>query len=62
MTTTTLAYSITEAAAASGVSADYIKRAIHATTGPSLRAKKAGAKYLIRRVDLEDWLQSLPDA
>jgi transposase len=63
---TALGYSIPEAAEVAGVSADYIRRAIHTTAPtperPALRAKKAGAKYLILADDLRAWLQQLPDA
>lgn len=75
MTTTEkakLSYSVAEAAAATGMSGDTIKRAIRATDYSKwprpLKAKKAGdetspnAPYLILAGDLQSWLDSLPDA
>jgi excisionase family DNA binding protein len=57
-----LAYDIATAAQVSGVSPDTIRRAIHATQGATLTAKKVGRKYLIPRTALEAWLTNLPDA
>jgi transposase len=64
-----LAYSIAEAAAAIGVSADTIKKAIHSTSHP-LAAKRTGkndkgeptGKYLILHDDLVAWLDGLEAA
>lgn len=56
------AYSIAEAAAIKGVSPDRIKRAIHATTGNVLRAKRPGRSYLILASELDAWFDRLEDA
>ena len=56
------AYSIAEAADLKGVSPDTIRRAIKATAGPTLRAKKVGNSYRIGASALEDWWDPLPDA
>lgn len=66
-----LAYSIEEAAAASGVSADTIRRAIHSTGEPDKRgrtlaplvgAKRLGGKVLIPADRLAAWIAALPEA
>jgi len=51
-----------EAANLYGVHETVISRAIHAETGPRLRAKKVGRQYRIHLDDLEAWFASLPDA
>lgn len=56
------AYTIAEAAALKGVSPDYVRRAIHRTEAPFLRAKKVGKSYRIAASALEEWWASLPDA
>ena len=52
-----LAYSIGGAATATSLSPTYIKQAI---SGGRLRARKAGRRTVITRVDLERWLDALP--
>lgn len=56
------AYSIPEAAALKGVSADTIRQAIKATVPPLIRAKKVGRGYRISASALEDWWNQLEDA
>lgn len=56
------AYSITEAADLKGVSPDTIRRAIRATEGATLSAKKVGRGYRIGASALEAWWASLEDA
>ena len=56
------AYTITEAAAIKRVSPDLIRRAIKATEGPVLRAKKVGKGYRVSASALEDWWNGLDDA
>lgn len=56
------AYTITEAAGLKRVSPDLIRRAIHATAGPTLRAKRVGKGYRIAASALEDWWNQLEDA
>jgi len=56
------AYSVTEAAELKSVSPDLIKRAIRATSGNTLRAKKLGRGYRITASALEDWFNGLEDA
>ena len=60
--TAVAAYTIAEAAARKSVSAATIRRAIHATEGPVLRAKRVGKTYRISADALDDWWTSLPDA
>ena len=55
------AYTITEAAVIKRVSPDLIRRAIKATSGATLRAKRVGNGYRISATALEDWFDSLPD-
>lgn len=64
MTTSTAeeAYTISEAAAIKRVSPDLIRRAIRATEGPTIRAKKIGKGYRIAASALEDWWNQLEDA
>jgi excisionase family DNA binding protein len=61
--TVVLTYTLSGAAAVTGLSVDYIRRAIKATD-PDLHlpARMAGTKYLIRRDDLEAWIDRLPEA
>lgn len=63
MTTTEAerAYTIAEAAEVKSVSPDFIRRAIKATEGPSIRARKVGRSYRIDASSLEEWWQSLPE-
>lgn len=56
------AYTIPEAAAIKRVSPDLIRRAIKATEGATLRAKKVGKGYRISASALEDWWNQLEDA
>lgn len=60
------AMSLREAAAYVGVSEKTIRAAIHSAGGegsvPYLRARKLGSRYLIAVADLEEWLDSLPEA
>lgn len=56
------AFSIKEAAELKGISQDTVRRAIHATEPPFLKAKKVGAHIRIGEHDLEDWWSQLPDA
>lgn len=56
------AYTIQEAAAIKRVGPDTIRRAIKATEGPILRAKKVGKGYRIAASALEDWWNQLDDA
>lgn len=62
-----LAFNTEEAAEATGLSADTIKRAIRSG---ALRAKRSGrteggdpaGRYLVTEADLRSWLDSLEDA
>jgi len=56
------AYTIPEAAAIKSVSPDYVRKAIHRTEPPFLRAKKVGRGYRIDASALDDWWEALPDA
>lgn len=56
------AYTIAEAAELKRVSPDHIRRAIKATAGPTLAAKKVGRGYRISASALEDWWSQLEDA
>ena len=53
-----LAYTVDEAAAACGVSADIIRRAVRAKAIP---AKYPTSRPVILRADLEAWLADAPD-
>ena len=56
------AVGIRDAADMYGCSIDTIRRAIHATEPPYLKAKKIGGRISIAVKDLEAWHNSLPDA
>lgn len=56
------AVGIREAADMYSVSIDTIRRAIHATEPPYLKAKKIGGRISIATADLAAWHDSLPDA
>lgn len=56
------AYTIPEAAAIKRVSPDLIRRAIKATDGNVIRAKKVGRGYRIPASELEAWFDRLEDA
>lgn len=56
------AYTVTEAAERKGVSTGTIRRAIHATEGPCLNAKRVGGRIRISASELDAWFASLPDA
>lgn len=57
-----IAVDLRTAADMTGVSPDTIRRAIHATEPPYLKAKKIGGRISIAVKDLEAWHDSLPDA
>jgi hypothetical protein len=57
-----IAVDLRTAADMAGVSIDTIRRAIHATEPPYLKAKKIGGRISIAVKDLEAWHNSLPDA
>ena len=61
--TVVLTYTLSGAAAVTGLSVDYIRRAVK-STDPDLHlpARMAGTKYIIRRDDLEAWIDRLPEA
>lgn len=61
--TVVLTYTLSGAATATGLSVDYIRRAVK-STDPDLHlpARMAGTKYLIRKDDLEAWIDRLPEA
>lgn len=56
------AYTIQEAAELKRVSADLLRRAIKATEGATLKAKKVGRGYRISAEALEEWWDRLDDA
>lgn len=59
------AMTIRDAEAYTGLSRDTLMRAIHTTGGndlPPLPARRVGARYLILRADLDQWLRELPEA
>jgi excisionase family DNA binding protein len=55
------AYTIAQVAEMKNVSQGYVRKAINATKGPSLAAKKVGKGYRISASALEEWWASLPD-
>lgn len=54
-------YGIREAADVKGVSDDVIRKAIHASEPPYLKAKKVGQRYVISASALDEWFEGLPD-
>ena len=56
------AYTIVEAAKIKRVSPDLIRRAIKATEGATLKAKRIGKGYRISASALEQWWSELDDA
>jgi excisionase family DNA binding protein len=56
-----LAYNLAEAAKLVGCSVDTLRREIKRTDEKRLPAKLRGGRYLIRRNDLDDWLDRLED-
>lgn len=56
------AYTIDEAAKLKRVGPDTIRKAIKATEGPTLKAKKVGRGYRIAASALEAWWNQLEDA
>lgn len=56
------AYTIPQAAAIKSVSPDFIRKAIHRTAPPFLRAKKVGKSYRINATALDEWWNQLEDA
>lgn len=56
------AYTLQEAAEMKSVSRDLILRAIKATEGNTLAAKKVGKGYRVKASDLDAWYEGLEDA
>jgi excisionase family DNA binding protein len=56
------AYTLVEAAEVKSVSRDLLLRAIKATEGNTLRAKKVGKGYRVTASDLDAWYERLEDA
>jgi excisionase family DNA binding protein len=56
------AYSIQEVAELKGISPDFVRRAIRATSGNVLPAKKVGRGYRISASAVEAWWAGLEDA
>lgn len=56
------AYSITEVAELKGISPDFVRRAIRATSGNVLAAKRVGRGYRISASAVEAWWANLEDA
>jgi excisionase family DNA binding protein len=56
------AYTIAEVAELKGVSKDFVRRAIRATSGNVLPAKRVGRHYRIGATALEEWWSRMEDA
>lgn len=56
------AYTLREAAAIKRVSPTLLRKAIHATEGPTLRAKRVSNGYRVTASELDRWFDSLDDA
>lgn len=61
--TVAIAYTLQRASELTGLSVDFLRKAVKATD-PDLHlpARMAGTKYLIRKDDLEAWIDRLPEA
>lgn len=57
-----IAVTLQEAVALTGISKDKLMQAIHATTGPRIKAKRNGNRYSLKYSDLIEFWDSLPDA
>lgn len=55
------AYTIAQVAEMKNVSQGFVRKALAATEGPSLTAKKVGKSYRISAGAVEAWWASLPD-
>lgn len=55
-------YTLDEAARRKSVSKDTLRRAIHASEGNTLAAKKIGRGYRVKASDLDAWYDRLEDA
>lgn len=55
------AYTIAEVAELKSVSQGFVRKALNATEGPSLAAKKVGKSYRIGASAIEAWWAALPD-
>lgn len=55
------AYTIAQVAELKNVSPGFVRKAIKATEGPCLRAKKVGKGYRASASAVEDWWSSLDD-
>lgn len=55
------AYTIDQVAELKNVSQGYVRKAIKATEGPVLRAKKVGAGYRCSASAIEEWWAALDD-
>lgn len=57
-----LSYSVNQVAERTGLSTDFIRKAIRATDPDMhLPARLAGTKYIVLADDLENWLKNLPE-
>jgi len=58
-----IAYNLQRASELTGLSVDFLRRAIKATDPDlHLHARLAGSRYVILASDLEDWMRSRPEA
>ena len=58
-----IAYNLQRASELTGLSVDFLRRAIKATA-PALHlpARLAGSRYIILASDLEEWMRNRPEA
>ena len=58
-----IAYNLQRASELTGLSADFLRRAIKATDPDQhLPARLAGSRYVILASDLEEWVRNRPEA
>ena len=58
-----IAYNLQRASELTGLSVDFLRRAIKATDPDRpLPARLAGSRYVILASDLEEWMRSRPEA